>query len=678
MIAAILFILFFGIIYATRPKNKKVKKQPNPFLKQPVKTMSIPNPIAIVPPPRPQPVLPTHLVAAPVPPPLVKPNPVALDLATKYFGYDWRQFNLTKVGILKFSDMAIQTQMALAYQKMEQEDLKRFLFSLINYSNAVEYGENGLPLARKNYIYTNLHNGIFEMIASGHFNEVNIFAFIKQIAANFKASTDAAKIAELVPVPVPMPVVKTEPVGNDIIDIAIGDYKLNLGIQIGFTSPVQVQPLYPLYDPDDYKLGKKYKEKLKLSPQEVAWLNKFMAYNNVFNSIEGCAVAVIRLYLATIKQMVRRFKDEPVSLMQRLQAIQDEAYKFSLNQPNTYMYFDHSQVKATTEADLYYTVYKKAECAVRQAWHSGRNIAPAFHSRSMAAVTLFQTHTEPVLDSVIAELVKTIPQPDEETELALNAQSTTRWKLTFDTITAGKDRTVAVGELYELGRLNIKNSSLKHIYFEACKFMVPHDKIAAIKFYLHYISVDQRSTRIDNKPLTKTISKQFFKSEEQLQNFLEIINELILSKDLPKAVTLAESVYTPKRKTIILDSEAIERAAQQLSGTVKVLNAYLDDDEEPAVKAVQPSPAVEATLVRSMQVNLNPAQLDFLELFRNNSYRVPAKEIDIFVRSRNLFKSQLIENINDNCFEQLDDVLIEEEDDDTYVINPDYFKQILS
>jgi hypothetical protein len=41
-----------------------------------------------------------------------------------------------------------------------------------------------------------------------------------------------------------------------------------------------------------------------------------------------------------------------------------------------------------------------------------------------------------------------------------------------------------------------------------------------------------------------------------------------------------------------------------------------------------------------------------------------------------MFRNQLIESINESCFETLDDILIEEEED-YYQINESYYKQIL-
>ena len=65
-----------------------------------------------------------------------------------------------------------------------------------------------------------------------------------------------------------------------------------------------------------------------------------------------------------------------------------------------------------------------------------------------------------------------------------------------------------------------------------------------------------------------------------------------------------------------------------------------------------------------------------LELFAKSNFSVPQNELEVFAKSKGVFKNQLIESINDTCYEFLDDLLIEEEDD-YYTINTDYFQRIL-
>ncbi|NHA03456.1 SH3 domain-containing protein [Mucilaginibacter sp. HC2] len=509
------------------------------------------------------------------------------------------------------------------------------------------------------------------------------------------ASVAAAKIALSVQSPADLPekpvvidAAPFEPLKEDqttnVIDIVPGDIKLNLDISVGFTTPTNftstTNHVYQGYNPDDYKLGSKYKSKLNLSPQEVIWLNKFIHYTNAFNGIEGCSIAVIKLYLTIIKKMVRRFANEPIGLQQRLEDIKNAAYKFSLHQPNQWGYYDHSQVKEATEADLYYTVYKKAESALREAWASGRSISPAFNARSPEALELFKRYIEPVLDEVIVELLPSMPAPDEITEIELNQKNSTRWKHQFERTMSdtNRDAKTIVKEIHSLAKLNKKNPSVENIYFEAAKLMAPIDKIEALGMYLYYVKFDQKSARIDNKPLNKTNQKQLFKTPEQQAEFQAIVDELIVFKDIKQSLKKVAGFYEPKRKTITLDNSAIKMAGQELSGTISVLNKYLNEEDEPEAALEEESMTVVAIAAPAdtlVTTELNVLQQTLLDLFRSNDFTLSVGSVSQFAQQHGAFKNQLIESINEACIDLLDDVLIEESEDE-YTIDPDYFKKI--
>jgi hypothetical protein len=75
------------------------------------------------------------------------------------------------------------------------------------------------------------------------------------------------------------------------------------------------------------------------------------------------------------------------------------------------------------------------------------------------------------------------------------------------------------------------------------------------------------------------------------------------------------------------------------------------------------------------ELSLNPSHISVLELFLINNFSIPQIEIQEFAKSKGIFKNQLIDSINESCYEVLDDILIEEEDD-YYTINPEYFQKI--
>ena len=63
------------------------------------------------------------------------------------------------------------------------------------------------------------------------------------------------------------------------------------------------------------------------------------------------------------------------------------------------------------------------------------------------------------------------------------------------------------------------------------------------------------------------------------------------------------------------------------------------------------------------------------KLFSKSNFSVPQSELEVFAKSKGIFKNQLIVSINEACYNLLDDVLIEEEDD-YYTINTNYFQRI--
>ena len=220
--------------------------------------------------------------------------------------------------------------------------------------------------------------------------------------------------------------------------------------------------------------------------------------------------------------------------------------------------------------------------------------------------------------------------------------------------------------------------------------MAKHDKEKSLYLYMYYLYYDLKSETFDNKQLTKTIQKNLFKTEEQLKYFEVIVQEFVNDKDLNKALSSISKVYAVKRKKIKLDEETIQQVQQQHSGTVELLNEYLrDDSEDTADTLIEESHDTEIDLIVSQkkteisqsifleELSLKPIQSKTLELFAKNNLIIAQSEIEAFAKSNGVFKNQLIDSINDTCYEYLDDLLIEEEDDD-YTINTTYYQRILT
>ncbi len=288
-------------------------------------------------------------------------------------------------------------------------------------------------------------------------------------------------------------------------------------------------------------------------------------------------------------------------------------------------------------------------------------------------------------------LISKVSPPDEATNIELYSQNTNRWKIKFDELTTNyNDKPKEfIDSITTLGNLNKKNPSIENIFFEASKFIAKYDKESALSLYVHYLYHDLKSATFDNKQLTKTIQKSLFKTNEQLQEFEIIISELIKDKDLEKALKNVTKVYEVKRKKIQLNIASIKEVQKQHYGTVELLNEYMKDDfedEDNIIKSqeisneeikIQITQKSEETVHSAFVSDLAflPIHISALELFSKSNFSVPQSELEVFAKSKGVFKNQLIESINEACYNFLDDVLIEEEDD-YYTINTNYFQRI--
>lgn len=648
-------------------------------------------------------------------------NPNALELSTKHFGWEWMQFLKARQENLKVSNQEIYRVMAIGYSKMSVKALENLLVSFVQIKPAMDGSVSVLATADD---YVDLHQSTYDLIKANRFSQDNVQTMLSLLAergriatlrkkeeqkmAQIKVSAPAAIVEQTrvdnsnagSPLPIPIQKEQVPPKINDtstnnkvhvnqdesIIEVG------NLVQRIEFSEPLQstpatLQPAYSGYDPDEYSLGKKYKKKLNLSPQEAGWLNKFYNYNNIFNAIEGCEVEIIKLYLLSLKLIVKRFKKENTSLSQEIQSLKAKLAEFERSSSHYWEGYGESGLGNSAESDAYYFIYKKAEMVIRETWGHRRKISADFYSRSEEVKALFYARLGPIIEEVIEHLRPTIGVPDEETELALNAASTTRWKDKFQELTrtgAENDKSALISSLYELGRLNQKNPAVENIYYEASRFMAAVDRMESLKLYLHYVWQDLHSVIVDNKQLNKTIQKKLFHNQDQLLTFTGIIDELCTTRDLKAALESVESIYKPRRKSIVLDNSVIAKVEQQHSGTVAILSEYLQDEEEVyefKTSAVSPS-VLEQAVLSSENVALqnesgfSAIQLGFLDRFAHSN-ELDLASAEEYSREHGVFKNQLIDGINELCYELLDDVLIEESADG-YEINPDYFKQILS
>lgn len=444
-------------------------------------------------------------------------------------------------------------------------------------------------------------------------------------------------------------------------------------------------------DYDYWRLGNKYKTSLNLNDDEVKLLNRILNPSSVFCSIENCLLEILKLYMAAIIELKAKYIQVGTTLEEQFQLIADimagKHFKYKVGSSN-YKYC----IELTTN-EMYSNIFRHCENAVRKHYGQKRKVNTHTYAFTPEAEAEFESKIIPKVTEILPTLVSKITPPDEATDIELYSQNTSRWKIKFEELTANyrDNPNQFVESIVKLGNLNKKNPSVENIFFEASKFMSKHDKGMALTLYIHYLYHDLNSTTFDNKQMTKTIQKNLFKTNEQLHNFGIVVSELIKDKNLDKALQNVSKIYVVKRKKIQLDTASIQEVQMQDSETVELLNEYLKDeyedennliktreinDEEVTIEITKKGDEVQGSIYLS-NIAFTSIHLKTLEIFAKRNFSVPQSELETFAKSKGIFKNQLIESINEICYEVLDDVLIEEEND-YYTINPNYYQRLLA
>lgn len=433
---------------------------------------------------------------------------------------------------------------------------------------------------------------------------------------------------------------------------------------------------YTEYDHDIYKLGSTLKKKMQLSDDEVTLLNKLWYPRNNFCSIEFCCIQIVKIYLITIKRLSERFEknDLEKEFSKIAYILVSKEYKYSKSS------YEFKYSIETTTNEIYQNIFKKCENLVREKYDHKRKLNTELNYTKSESIEIIKNKFLNNLDEILVDLESEIINPDLPTEIELNFQNTTRWKKRFEKLKADyTDHLTFKSDILNLAEQNKKNPSIETIFFEASKFMVTRDKEIALELYLNYIYYDVLSDSFNNKQLTKTIQKSLFYNEKQLLDFESIVNDLIKNKNLKSALDKVKLIYKIKRKSIELNENQISEVQKQHSSTVELLNEYLEDVEsehEIELFIEKDIPTINNPIINE-RIKLTENQILLLEIFKKNDLRVLQSDVDIFAKSKNVFKNYLIDSINEVCFETLDDILIEEIDE-FYVINEDNLKIILT
>ncbi|MBO9691158.1 tellurite resistance TerB C-terminal domain-containing protein [Chryseobacterium sp.] len=480
------------------------------------------------------------------------------------------------------------------------------------------------------------------------------------------------------------------PTDYSIIDVSGDpDIPINFGNEHSF-SGTSAENFNPSYDSDLRKIGKKYRRKLNLNEEQTAMLDKMSFTENVFNEIDFCKIQIIKQFLRAVEYLYQNCipvnKSYPTVIDELSEIIVCIRYNYRKDSLN------YGYTHQSVQTEILNHILKLCENTVRDVYGIKRKINTDFIYNEPEIFHQYHKKIVSKLEIFLTENQYQILDADYKTNIILNENNTNRWKTKFDLIKADYSNPLAFErEIFRLSEVNIKNPSADAIFFEASKFVAEHDKSCALRLYIHYLEKDLNSPKFDKREFPKSIQKNLFPTEDLLVDFENILNEFIVGRNIKTAVEKVCQLYLPKRKKITIDPEAIRDIQVQHSETAHILGQILnnEEEEETVLKTMETINERESTVTVIHQVSefqhtkysdelhLTDVQKNILDLFEKHSFNILQQDLQDFIKAKGLFMGSTIDSINECCFEILDDILIEEEDE-YFIINTNYYKKLLN
>ncbi|BES61496.1 tellurite resistance TerB C-terminal domain-containing protein [Dysgonomonas capnocytophagoides] len=449
------------------------------------------------------------------------------------------------------------------------------------------------------------------------------------------------------------------------------------------------------YNDDYWKLGSRYREKLNLAETDVQLLNKLWNPTNNFCDIETCKVEILKLYIALFYELEKACLNDNVTLQQIFDYIAGIYVKKQYSYLKGSINYKYSIEE--TKKYFYHNIFKHAENAVRDIYAHKRKLNTDLGLHVTEANDKYNERITPIIERILPPLAeKLVRKPHSDTEKELYALNTSRWKIKFEELTDNYkgDYKQFKSDIIALGILNEKNPSLEHIFYEASKFLSKYHRETALTLYIYYLHYDLKSESFDNKELTKNIQKNIFESNQQLHSFQSVVSRYINDRDLLGALKSIPPIFETKRKRISVNLDTIREVEALHSETVNLLNEYLCDDfenediliqstqindEELEIKITDKKvdTKIEMQSIYSSELLLSEIQISVLSFFSKNNLSITTDDFKDYAKNNGWFARPVIDGINETCYEFLEDVLIEEEDD-YYTITENYYQTILA
>lgn len=424
-----------------------------------------------------------------------------------------------------------------------------------------------------------------------------------------------------------------------------------------------------------------YEHKMKLSKEEVQLLEPVYLSSGAFMNIDFFCRQFIRFYIELIKILKITYHRNNTNTEKEFAVILDliarKSHRYHLNSPN-YKYV------MGNDNQIYAYIQRYAESSLRAYYGYNRKVNVESYLNHPEVKAAFQEKIINHLEPQLSELFTKLDTLDEENEIELNAISPSRWRNHIEFALKSYITKDSIA-LEALIRANQKNASRDLLLFEISRQLIPINKSASLGYYFRHIAEAKKEGKVWKLP-TASMNKQLFKKQEESERFYKFLNQYIQNPDFEKAEEFAAVFFQSIRKKIKLDTLAIQKAEVMDTRTTERLSVYLAEDDDSAVTTFQKEsvsqtlsePVIQRQIITTeeMGVQLPEFALILLQAFKTNNFELSSTDADDICRANGLMTGNLVNSINEACYDLLDENLIEKQDS-KYIIQPDYYNQII-
>lgn len=432
-----------------------------------------------------------------------------------------------------------------------------------------------------------------------------------------------------------------------------------------------------------WRLSEKYGYTLNFTRKEAEILD-FIAekYGYITYGLEIIKIKEINFFRAVIKVLEYKYREEGSSLDKVLSGWAEE---FKLRNRREYDYDTSSYRMNTTEEkvkEIYNCIYLFCRNKIHLRYDLDNPSDLYFYMDFTKGKNVLPTKFFPEIEPLIDEMTGALPALTDEEEVEVNKYYTTRWRKVYKVIS--EDCSDHLENYLEatnkLIKINAGNPGLRHLLFEITKFLATRHKVLALKTYLRYVSLCTQNTGFIEKPIPKYVCKKLFSTVDQQIEFEGIIHQYKLDKEQGKACEAINNLFEPKKKHLQFDLAKIKKTEMLYTDTVRLLDEVMSDGEEKeeGIIVEKSVPVLVADGgIKAENTELNQVHIGLLNIFKANDNTLNKLQLEEYARKNHMFANQLVEQINDRCYELLDDVLIEESNNG-WVVEESYSYKILN